>query len=1022
MTSSDISPQLQALYERCYLYAALHGGFAPPDAVLWANDGVPLPDMQMTARLLALLRPHCIDTGFRFSLPIWEMRLAARHYALDSTRFDTTTLDTPIARARMGTGAYAPANLRRLIDNGAPASLPVIVGVLDRAGPDAPGARYLPGLRALLDRQQETLRAKAMLDGRINGHETELDGIAALLERPQSAAPLRALYVSGMAGIGKSHLLERAIQRARLHSRPVIIRLDFQEVGPDVRNAEGFYAEIARQAGAGMPQMAPDLEHAGSDRILQRLAKALVAADRPLFIVLDSLERLRSDGESHIALLFERLDRLICAGVPAVAILAAGRGDALQPAPGRQMGASIVLSGLDAPAFEAHLRARGVPPPLWPRIAALTRRTPLAIPVAQRAVAIPGFRDHQIPPEADPDQAGARLYRAVLRHAPDNLRRISLCGPVLRRLSQKILHDVLAPTLPPEDLQTAYDTLCQKHWLTVPDAQEQVFAFPTIRRTYLPLLYASMGAEALRVNRAAATWHDANGQAIEALYHRLQATRGGDRLPDIPADLALRFDALTLEELPARARDAIRHAQGARSDHGRIGAPPGHDVTCTAHPPLVRFEPARNRLRHSPVAPEKARFPDPRAIEDMRICLSRADLREAEFVLQHGLDGWVGVADRGGLLLLAQLWLSGRWSLARRLHRMLGEEVLKQALADSPAFLGRLLLDIEAEFAFDRLVRRLKHPDFAARALLSRHEGTGLGLAGGALDLALLCAVPHTDLPRHDMQIALGLLAHKTASAPETVDRLRHLAALRRGDGVRPEAPDDASLSRELSPLNPYHICLDRRMLRPVTGALARFCARGQTLPQAAAHLETPPETPLPARFCTPRDLIAGFGRLGLGADWALGFTFFNPVPDLPELARAAGRWQRVLGADWCMGRARPAGWAPVRGPDRITRSRARDLLQAPDPVAAARHGLFFWAQPTHSPAQAAAHLRRRLGPQYHSALAALPEAPPHRRLALALNVLRAPAPMMPALAVLLAHGIEDFADFNPTNSHPKEI
>ena len=55
----DIPENLQDIYDRARLYAALNDSFAPADALIWTNRGTAPGDIQTTARVLAMLRPDC---------------------------------------------------------------------------------------------------------------------------------------------------------------------------------------------------------------------------------------------------------------------------------------------------------------------------------------------------------------------------------------------------------------------------------------------------------------------------------------------------------------------------------------------------------------------------------------------------------------------------------------------------------------------------------------------------------------------------------------------------------------------------------------------------------------------------------------------------------------------------------------------------------------------------------------------------------------------------------------------------
>lgn len=87
-----------------------------------------------------------------------------------------------------------------------------------------------------------------------------------------------------------------------------------------------------------------------------------IVADQPrqVLIVLDTLEVLRARGETAVMRLFENLDTLLAAGVAPLAVISAGRGDALDPVPDRR-GGEVRLLGLSDMIADSYLAANGVP-------------------------------------------------------------------------------------------------------------------------------------------------------------------------------------------------------------------------------------------------------------------------------------------------------------------------------------------------------------------------------------------------------------------------------------------------------------------------------------------------------------------------------------------------------------------------------------------------------------------------------------------------------------------------------------
>jgi hypothetical protein len=1041
---TEIDPHLKSLYERAYLYAALHAQFAPADAVRWANGGRVPQDIQITARLMAMLRPHCADApakaGDADAARQWSMRPAARHYVLSEDKFDADLVrqfDTPIADARLGRGRYAPAALDRLVrlgDTGTQSDIATIAGTLDRAGPDAPGAPQVVALRSLLNRHSAEARTDAILADGFVGREAELERIADTLANPQSEPPLRAIYISGLAGIGKSYLLERAIQMARLDQQPVMVRLDFDRSGLDVQDEQAFYDEISRQVGDSLPRMALALRDLRlgatqadvalskaalqTDRpaqdlqrgLLSAIAAAINGADKLLLIVLDTLEVLRSEGETRIPLLFERLDRLALAGIDRIAIIAAGRGQAMDPAPDRLLGPPLSLSGLEDHAVADFLRRRDVPEALWPRINRLAGGNPLFLQLAVKAVQEGAFDDTDLPEAATAEGVGGYLYRAILSRVPDTLRGLASEGLILRQVDRAALREVIAPVIAP-DLDAAaqarmFDALRDQHWLVSSDPATGTLRHNAdMRRAVLPLIYAASPDRTARINARAAQWYDTQDKPFEALYHRLQLTRAGEDMPEIPLELARQFDPFLLEELPPMARDAVRHAQGLRSDFGRMGraqqagpemaAPPVRPRREARAGPVCRFDTARDRLGVAD-RPGDSRQPDPRAVDDLELLLARNDLREAEFVLQNAFDGWFSPGSRAGQLILSHLWLTGRWSSARRLLDLLPEDLLEICQRDMPLLQGRVMLELWAEFRFDRLLRRLRDPHCHQIAHRTRADSTRIGLDGGALDFALQMTAPQGQMPR-GLEAVRGVLALNGTEDWQAAERLqmraeatRHARGLRLNPGRAMEPA--AQASRDVANLNPYAGRLQAFLLREPRGSLATFLRGADTLPLTAARHYAPridnAAEALPRRHLNPEDLARSFDALGLSAEWAEGFVLFNPVADLPLLADSVERWRRAAAGDWAFGRSRPASWQG-KGADRVTQDRAARIMAAPHPEKEARAQLVFWSGPTHSPDTAMTHLRKRFEARYRATLDTLSNRPPgHDPLQAALDQL----------------------------------
>ena len=351
--------------------------------------------------------------------------------------------------------------------------------------------------------------------------------------------------------------------------------------------------------------------------------------------------------------------------------------------------------------------------------------------------------------------------------------------------------------------------------------------------------------------------------------------RIGDKTPNpIPTDLALRFDEFMLEELPASARDAVRHAQGRRSDFGRAG-----DVTTTRHP-------------------------DRRAVTDLDLLLKKGDLREAGFVIENALNGEIDPDSPAARLMLCHHWLTGRWSLAQKALKSLPEAALEQAVIHDPLLQGRVLLELYAEYDFDTLAEMLRDPALLNAALHCHTESARIGMAGGALDFALIVALAETAKPPQ-LGLARGILAHNGLEDWQARERAREMVQSRRHrHGLTSRATGAAAQAIGLACLSPFGPRLRAYLAASHSARPGAWLVKAATMPRTAAQRYTPTlqavDQALPTRFLTPPDVAAGFDLLGLTAEWATGFAAFNTIPDFPALPGppiAGGGWQRGNGA-----------------------------------------------------------------------------------------------------------------------------
>ena len=1011
-------PDFEALTQAARRYAALRDVFTPDAALKEAMGDRATSEPILAARVLSSLRRDCtVERGA--SGEMWLMRSGARRKTLGETAAGSDwaaagaeSADTPVQAALAGRGDYAPEALDAMIATGGePVRLGAVAVALDRAGPSAPGFGRLVQIRSALNAARAEARTDALLADGFFGREAELARLADWIAHPQEAPPLRTVHVSGLPGIGKSYLLERVIQMARLDHRPILVTLDFDRSGLNVLDAHGFFEEISRQIGDALPEAAGRLrdmrlrsaerrasETGSSARtslprdLLDAMGKAVAGSDRRVLAVLDTLEVLRSRGETQVMTLFDHFDLLAEYGLRPLALISAGRGDALDPVrkragyPTERVEAHIRLDGLEDSAARVLLETRGVPKALWPRILPLAQGNPLLLTLAAKALTDAEFDESELPPDASAATIGGYLYRAILSRVPERLRRIANEGLVLRAIDPETLRAVVAPalglTLTPDAARADLETLATHHWLVEHDRGDWIRHRSDVRSAFLPLLYdASAGNRDVTeaINLRAAEWF-ATRDPVTSLYHRLQLTRFGHPMPDIPGELAPAFTGPMLDELPEPARDRVLQRQGrrssvARGDTGAKGAeapvatPRTKAVRRTATAPASgpdRFmvDPARMRL--VPVEVGGTPPPDERAVRDLELMLEKGDLREAGHILVHGYAGSFAASDRAGLVAVSYLWLSGRWSAARAIHRRLKEADLARAMVDSPHLSGRVLLEMTAEFAFARAVRFLRWDKGRELARISYEGSTRTGTVGGALDFAFLATrLGPEELPRR-LDLARSLLAEgmEPEAGADTADlALSSAESVRRGFDLfyEPTAaggPDDREpgfQAEALQSLNPYGAPLHALVSGDAADDdLVQYLTDLRpNLPRAAAlflpSLEGADDLPERLR-AGPPDVIAALTAMGLAGDWPSGYALAHRGADLRLVAQSAERWRRTVAGLWSYGRTRPSGWRGIDAADRISAGRLRRLEAARDPVADALAQLQFWLEPPGAP------------------------------------------------------------------------
>lgn len=487
-------------------------------------------------------------------------------------------------------------------------------GILDRL-PDA------TAIRAQLAREDLAAPLRHLARNFI-GRDAELDRLRAYLGDVSQASALRRgkkaisdlasgiantfgastdasapLFIHGIGGVGKSTLVAQfGLELTNLAIPFVFLDLDRPHLDP--RRPATLLAEAARQLRVQLPSGAADAQKLTEEldamnRVVGENLEAEsatanrfhIAVDefcrfaaanttRNLPFIIDTFEVAQSLGDSPVYLVREMLVGLQ-QGIPNLRPIICGR---VLPDSKKFSTEPLALLEFDETSAEHFLsRMLASKPQLAAdkaMIATAVRsveRTPLALALTAQLLI-----DHGIDVVRSPSLFGivlytkdaAYLYNRVLDHIPaGDLRKLAKPGLVLRRLSAKIIREVLAV---PCELKIETDEQAQK---LLDDFSQQVSLVERepgnilrhradVRRLMLPALEREVGRSLVeRIDRAAVEFHAKYDDPInraEELYHRL-------RLGDIE-----NFDLRWREDVAERLREAMGDFEPRRD---WIGAP-----------------------------------------------------------------------------------------------------------------------------------------------------------------------------------------------------------------------------------------------------------------------------------------------------------------------------------------------------------------------------------------------------------------------------------------------------------------
>lgn len=1022
--------------------AALRGPFEPRALLKEVLSPEDYGDMVQRARLMSLLHAHCTVENTAPGSPVqWLLRASARERALDS--YEDTGAETDIAAALNGSGLYDPDLLNDMVATSTDEkALSQIVVTLEHAGSKADGHKHLVGLRSRLNALRRRRQTDTVLGDQFIGRTAELNAIERWIGAPQTTPPLRSLHIMGIPGIGKSFLLERIVQIAGAQPDLILVRLDFDRSSLQIGAAGTVYDEISRQIGDALPPKAAclrDLRMAHSERVtrtgheaadlvprelLRAMLDVVKQAGRRLIFLLDTLEILQSQGATYVETLMEELDRFADTGDIEIAVISAGRAPIFIESDPRN-GGLLPLTKVEAVLIREMLRQESIPEEIWPDIIDEAKGNPLRLRLLISAVNSTSAADAS----QGVDQAQLKdldrgfVHRVIRSRLPDHLRRIANEGLVLDELTPDTLANILIPALGLGDLDgdaaELIAELALQPWLVSDAGRGRLVPKADLRQEVLEHTYRDNPEDAAAVNRAARDYF-ADRDPVQHLYHAAQLMRVGETPPEIMPGLADRFPDRLLNELPIEAQDHIRHARGQRSatkahaddeldarsyDAAGLAAP-----DAGSQPKLVRIDPRSSTGRARIVDGRGfAGSPDPRAVMDLRAMLELGERREATHILREGLPGEYAPTSEVGVLILCHQWLTGHWSKARELFELLPETALPDLAKSNPQLEGRIALEILAEFKFGKLVEWLHDQTFRDCAVTVMRSSNRIGLQGAALDFALLAA----GVTVEGQQEALGTLAPylRNGRIELSQERLR-LADSIRGDFRLEMAPVDLSdrqaandrYALAIAPINPYYDRLFVLASEMQSAGKGRLLDDLRTLAgglREAADLFGPAFEGLDRAISQagdrPLDILALIRSLGMTADWAEGYSFFHPIPDLPTLARALSRWQQTTAGYWAYDSAPPKDWAPGRDWGAVTELRIASLTDKQGTSRADRM-LSFWADPLDGdPDKGTDTLTRRLGTPF-SKVSALKDIPDRMRYLIGSRV---PAVFRPAIATL---------------------
>ncbi|MFC6636796.1 AAA family ATPase [Sulfitobacter sp. JBTF-M27] len=994
------------LRDALFMQAALMDDFLPRDLLKQVIPAEYAQDILLRAQLMSALREKCSTQG-----DMWQMRPIARRKLLSKQTSQDSLPDTEISAALKAESIYAPDALRKMVEDTAPIdTLSVAVATLEQAGPSAPGHAQLVALSSKLDKLRKEQATDTLLGDDFVGRDAEIRRLLDVLDNPERQAPLHALHIQGLPGVGKTFLLEELSRLCRERPRIVMVRLDFDRSSLSDGETEAVFDEISRQIGTAMPEVSAelhDLRLRTAERrtrigvestpsvpfdLLHRMIEILAERDRQLLLLLDTLEVLHGHGATFVNRLLSEIDRFADKERIDISVISAGRGPIFAQGD-KRLRDLMLLEELDREVTVAILNKRNVPPELHARIIELSGGNPLRLILVARAVQEDGSNGVLGDVEIR-DAGNGYLYRAILSRVPADIREIAAEGLILPEVGSWELRNIIGPALDinidDERAAELLEMLEKQRWMIRQTGEDRFAHIDEVRREILELTYQESPDLTRRINERAAEML-ADGDPVQALYHRLQLSRDGRSMPEIPPEYARRLTDALMEDLPPAAQDAVLRARGQRSrvDEGAEKSAPSaqrYDRVAVRKAGaaeigavLLRAVPDVGGGRlilvdHTGDAPPI----DPGGLADLRNMLESRQGREATYILKQVMATPFRLEGEAGLLALTHQWQTGHWSMAKVLFDRLSDDTLDSAVQEDIGLSGLALLEMWAEFRFDELCNRLAEPHIfdATQHALSLTQRSGINV--GALAFAHLVVAGSEMASEHG---GVGMLSPYLSEQPTYMDRnmaeRSHAQRAEFGLDFKADQADPRSLpptgfAQVMAPLNPYaepvRALLEDLMDDPDRKVLQDVAALGGNLTELASYFAPDVDGVAQAQERAggaPLEANALLAATGLTAEFATGYSFVSPIPDLPTIARAAERWQQATLGNWQFGTHRPDGWTQTEF-DPLVFERAQVLMRDPDPVRRAVRMIRIWDDPaSDTGGSGSAILKRRLAKRY---------------------------------------------------------